>query len=210
MKRWARYATVTLVCVLGSLVFVVIGGAAQNTATAKAADAKTELADGTYDIAYHVLQADSDSVSIANDYFQKPAALIVYNGVQYIELTVLQSEWVKSLQAASGSSFTDVDVIAVDEENNTRTVLFKVDGTVAEPMLMKMHIHIASLVPTYDHHYTVRFAFAAESIELTGDVPSYMMNADSKRHTIFAYSVLACIAVFLFFIIYKYVKERNK
>lgn len=42
-----------------------------------AATASPKLADGTYTLKYNILKAENDSVSMANDYFEKPAKLYV-------------------------------------------------------------------------------------------------------------------------------------
>src|SRR5690625_1752556 len=55
-----------------------------------------EEEDGLYSIEYEVLKADSDSTSIGNDYFEKPATLIVEGGEKHIQLTVNHSDYVKS------------------------------------------------------------------------------------------------------------------
>ncbi|MBC1780628.1 NEAT domain-containing protein, partial [Listeria booriae] len=42
--------------------------------------AQAALQDGSYSVNYTVLQGDSDSVSMANDYFDKPATVKVEGG----------------------------------------------------------------------------------------------------------------------------------
>lgn len=117
-----------------------------------------DMADGTYSVNYQILQAESDSVSMANDYFEKPATLIVENGVKYIQYTVNHSDWIKALQAPQGSSFVDVNVVSENKTADTRVVKFKVDD-LSKPLPMKMHVLIESMDPVYDHQYTVRYDF---------------------------------------------------
>lgn len=131
------------------------------------AAAETDLEEGVYLIDYTVLQVDNDSVSIANDYFQKKAMLVVKNGTKQIQMTVNQSEWVQSLQVANGPSFVDVHVLSHDEQNNSRLVAFNVEQELTQPLLMKMHIRIDSMQPVYDHQYTVRFVHDVSSVEKT-------------------------------------------
>ena len=121
--------------------------------------------DETFSIDYQVLNSDNDSVSIANDYFEKPATLFVENGEKYIEFSINHSEWVKELQAPLGDSFVDVDVVSEDEEEDTRTVRFKLEEDLSQPVEFKMHILIESMEPVYDHRYSVRFDFEDDQME---------------------------------------------
>lgn len=199
MRVLARVINATLACIL-VVMLVPIGVKAAN-----------ELEDGLYSIEYAVLQADSDSVSIANDYFEKPASLIVLDGQQYVELVVNQSEWVKSLQAEAGQTFHDVQVIALDEENNKRTVRFGVDGDVGEPVLMRMQVYIEELVPTYDHQYTVKYVFDLDSLELLDAAPELSMYEDGgNRYTVFVYTIIVLIVLIIIFVTYQVIKERRK
>src|SRR5690625_6579680 len=61
-----------------------------------------EEEDGLYSIEYEVLKADSDGTSIGNDYFDKPATLIVEGDEKHIQLTVNHSDYVKSLSGPHG------------------------------------------------------------------------------------------------------------
>jgi heme uptake protein IsdC len=121
--------------------------------------------DGTFSIDYQVLNSDSDSVSIANDYFDKPATLFVENGEKYIQFSINHSEWVKELQAPLGESFVDVDIVSEDEEEDTRIVRFKLEEDLSEPVEVKMHILVESMEPVYDHRYSVRFDFEDDQME---------------------------------------------
>src|SRR5690625_4260512 len=85
--------------------------------------ASASIADGSYQINYEMKEASSNSTSIADGYFTKPATLTVENGTQYIQLTVTSADMVKSLSAPSGP----VDVVSEDTANDTRTVKFKVE-----------------------------------------------------------------------------------
>lgn len=125
-----------------------------------------ETADGYYEIDYEVLNADNDSVSVANDYFDKPAVLIVEKGERYLQMGINHSNWVVGLQAPDGDDFVDVDVISEDEEEDVRIVQFVLDEdeNLDEPVEMKMHIVVDVLEEDYDHHYTARFQFDEESM----------------------------------------------
>ena len=125
------------------------------------------LSDGVYAVDYELLQGDSDSVSIANDYFEKPALLKVDGDEQILQLTLNHSKWVQELQEQSGDGFADVKVVTVNEEADTRVVEFTVDGKLAEPFPVKMHVVIDELEIPYDHAYTVRVAIDASSLQET-------------------------------------------
>ncbi|MEI3607541.1 NEAT domain-containing protein [Pseudogracilibacillus sp. SE30717A] len=127
----------------------------------------TTIEEGTYSIDYVILRAEDDSVSIANDYFEKPANLIVQDGEQYIQFLLNHSQWTKELQAPQGDAFVDVDVVEEDEAEDTRLVQFKVDRDLSEPVEFKMHVLIETMDPVYDHRYTVRFDFNLDSLEET-------------------------------------------
>ncbi|MBD8004171.1 NEAT domain-containing protein [Bacillus norwichensis] len=130
-----------------------------------AANDLDSLEDGVYSLDYVILHAETESVSIANDYFEKPAFLIVKGDEHYIRFELNHSEWTKELQSPLGDSFVDVHVISEDKEKNTRIVQFKVDRDLKEPVEFKMHVLIESMDPVYDHRYTVRFSFDLESLK---------------------------------------------
>ena len=124
-----------------------------------------ENPDGTFLIDYQVLNSDSDSVSISNDYFDKPATLFIEDGEKYIQFTVNHSEWIKELQTPLGETFVDVDIVSEDKEEDTRTVKFKLEEDLSQPVEFKMHILVESMEPVYDHRYTARFDFDADKME---------------------------------------------
>jgi len=134
----------------------------------------TELSNGTYVIEYEMLQADNDSISIANDYFEKPAILTVDGEAQYIQFTVNRSEWVQVLAAADGESFANVHVVSDDPENDQRVIAFKVDGDISQPVFMQMHVVVKDMQPAYDHKYTVRLNFDVEKMQET-DAPAVVV-----------------------------------
>ncbi|WP_252502135.1 NEAT domain-containing protein [Sporosarcina sp. Marseille-Q4943] len=125
------------------------------------------LSDGTYAVDYELLQGDSDSVSIANDYFEKPALLKVDGDKQVLQLTLNHSKWVQELQEQSGDGFADAKVVAEDEEADTRVIELNIDGELAEPFPVKMHVVIDELEIPYDHAYTVRVAIDSSSMKET-------------------------------------------
>jgi len=122
------------------------------------------IADGSYEIGYEMKEASSDSTSIADGYFTKPATLTVENGTQYIQLTVTSAEMVKSLSAPSGP----VDVVS--DSGDTRTVKFQVDD-LSQPVNMSMHVVVPeeALPGGYDMEHTARAVFDVSGLP-TADV----------------------------------------
>lgn len=175
-----------------------------------------ELSNGTYVVEYEMLQADNDSVSIANDYFEKPATLTVEDGNQYLQFTVSRSEWVQVLTASNGDSFVDVDVVSEDLENDQRVIAFKVDGDISEPVLMQMHVVIKEMEPAYDHKYSVRLDFDEETIQVT-DAPAVVVgSSDSKSTTdegtgnnVILYVFIAILAAAIVMIVRKFSSSKK-
>ncbi|MED0888200.1 heme uptake protein IsdC [Bacillus mycoides] len=144
---------ITLVCMLAFLVM-------------PSGQASAKLADGTYDINYVIKKAEDDSASMANDYFEKPAKLIVKNGEMRVQVPMNHSAWITEFKAPDNGNFVDSKVISKDEAADKRTVEFKVDD-LSKPLGVKIHVVVPSA--NYDHHYTVRFAFDANVKAVGGD-----------------------------------------
>ncbi|UOE94579.1 heme uptake protein IsdC [Alkalihalobacillus sp. LMS39] len=121
-----------------------------------------DLADGTYTINYTVLKAENDSVSMANDYWEKPAKIFVENGQMTIQMKINHSDWVTEFKVKSGSGFANTSVISEDAAANTRVVQFKVND-LSTPLESKIHVTVDSI--DYDHDYTVRFRFDTNSLK---------------------------------------------
>jgi len=136
----------------------------------------TNLPVGTYVVDYEMLQAENDSVSIANDYFEKPGTLTIDEDGQYLQFTVNHAKWVKFIKSATGDSFADVDVVSEDLENDKRVIAFKVNEDITEPLHMQMHVVIEEMEPAYDHKYSVRLNLDVETMELT-DAPAVVVKA---------------------------------
>lgn len=116
------------------------------------------IADGTYQLNYEMKEDGTQNTSIADGYFTKPATLTVENGVQYIQLTVTGSNYIKSLSAPSGP----VQVVSEDTENQTRTVKFRVDGDLSQPLDMQMHIVVPDM---YDTTHTAQAVFDVSGLD---------------------------------------------
>lgn len=128
--------------------------------------ASAKLADGTYDINYVIQKAENESASMANDYFEKPAKLVVKNGEMKVQVPMNHSAWITEFKAPENGNFVDAKVVSKDEAADKRTVEFKVDD-LSKPLGVKIHVVVPSA--NYDHHYTIRFAFDANVKAVGGD-----------------------------------------
>lgn len=171
------------------------------------------ITDGTYQIEFEMLQAENDSVSIANDYFEKPAILTLENGVYALQFTVNHSKWVKELQSASEDSFVDVHIIREDEENDVREIAFKVDGDILDPLFLQMHVVIEDMQPAYDHKYSVRLALDLDSIKETDKpavvIPSSDKEKGNERSPMIYYVIIVGCLLIVFFVLRGMLKKKN-
>lgn len=126
------------------------------------AQAATSLTDGEYTIDYQVLTANNDSVSIANDYWDKPAKLFVKNGTMTVQLQLNHSSWIVEYKSLYQGSFVDVEVISENNSADTRVVQFKASD-LSTPIESKIHVIVPDI--DYDNKYTVRLAFDPKSIK---------------------------------------------
>ena len=144
--------------------------------------AQNEIEDGIYDIEYEVLTAEADDVSIANDYFDKPATFIVDGDNRWIQFPINHAEWVVELTTPQNGDFTEVETLEEDEEADTRIIQFPVeeDHDLEEPIEINMHIIVDVLEEDYDHHYTTFFDFDEESITETDEPLVEVTDEDEK------------------------------
>lgn len=171
--------------------------------------AENQLADGIYSIDYVVLHAETDSASIANDYFDKPATLYIENGDKYIEFTLNHSKWIKELQFPRNNKFEHVNIVDENVEKDLRTIQFKLDQDIQSIVEMKMHVLIEEMEPVYDHRYTIRLDFDSDSIDLLEDAkervkesivePNEQTNDDNHMKSIvMIISILVFISILIF------------
>ncbi|MCZ2258575.1 NEAT domain-containing protein [Sporosarcina sp. G11-34] len=130
-----------------------------------------KIADGTYKVNYEMKEAGNGNTSIADGYFSKPATLIVENGVQYIQLTLTSADMIKSLGTPAGTA----SIISENKANKTRTVKFKVNGDLSQPLNMDMHIVVPDL---YDMKHTARAVFDVSGLKQAA-APVKQKSADS-------------------------------
>ena len=85
MKKYLQFTFLATV----ALVFSLIALPSNNVLAA--------FEDGTYQINYEVKEDGSNNTSIADGYFKKPAKLTVQNGVQTVQITLTESDMIKSI-----------------------------------------------------------------------------------------------------------------
>lgn len=122
-------------------------------------------ADGIYTIDYQIVQAENDSVSMANDYWEKPATVVIDKGSVQIQMTINHSQWVTEFKVpGSGGGYVNTRILSKDAEADTRKVVFAVPELPSSPMLAKIHVTVPDI--DYDHDYTIRFDFKADSLKM--------------------------------------------
>lgn len=130
-----------------------------------------ERENGDYSIKYEVLKAGESSVSIANDYFEKPAKLIVVDGKEYIEITIKKSHWTKKLTINGETE----KVISTDEDKDVRVVQFPMKDITTENS-GTIDVYINEEVDgedfLYDNSYEIQFAFDDTTLEKVSEKPS--------------------------------------
>lgn len=124
--------------------------------------AKT-MEDGTYTIPYEVKKSGESSISIANDYFKKPATLIVSNGQLYLEIEMGKSHWTKKV-TLDGEKET---VVQTDEKKDERTIQFPLKQIVGKHA-GTIDVYINEKVDgedfLYDNSYEIDFVFDEKKV----------------------------------------------
>jgi len=146
--------TLSAVLLLASI-FVLLEGASYAHAASEG--------DGTYTIDYIIKKPDDESVSMANDYWEKPATVIVSSGTITVQMTINHSEWVTQFKVPDGDDYVDANVISRDSSKNTRLVQFSL-ASLDKPMLSQIHVTVPEI--DYDHNYTIRFVFDTSTLKL--------------------------------------------
>ena len=118
--------------------------------------ASAQIADGAYSVKYQVNKPESNSASIANDYFVKPAKVTVENGVATVQITLKNSAWITKFQPPGGAT-----VVSEDKSADTRVVQFTVKD-LSKPVVTAMKIDISDI--DYHHEYSVSLVFDAASV----------------------------------------------
>lgn len=117
--------------------------------------------DGTYDVSFSLKEAGSNNASIADGYFSKPAKLVVKNGVNHVQLTTTESDWLKSISGPKGNASD------LGGSGNSRTVQLEV-GDLSNPVDLKMHVVVPEEIAgmAYDHNHSVRAVFDVSNVPL--------------------------------------------
>ncbi|MEG0470945.1 MAG: heme uptake protein IsdC [Solibacillus sp.] len=113
------------------------------------------IADGTYNISYQVNKPGSNSASMANDYFAKPAKLIVKDGKMTMQLTIKKSAWVTEFNPPGGAT-----VISSNEVADQRVVQFPISNANVVTIAMKIDIEDID----YHHSYSVDFVMDSSAL----------------------------------------------
>lgn len=135
--------------------------------------ASAQLVDGTHSVKYQVNKPESNSPSIANDYFVKPAKVTVKNGVATVQITLKNSAWITKFQPPGGAT-----VISEDKGADTRVVQFTVKD-LTKPVVTAMKIDINDI--NYHHEYSVSLIFEAGA---TSGAATTNENTGSKTNSV--------------------------
>ncbi|MGF9723798.1 heme uptake protein IsdC [Bacillus safensis] len=120
------------------------------------------LKDGTYSVNYTVLKAEGNAVSMANDYWLKPAKVIAKNGKLTVQMTIKNSSWVTEFKVPGNSGYVDTTVLSTNKKANTRLVQFQAQS-LSKPIKSKIHVTVKSA--DYDHDYTIQLKFDESSMK---------------------------------------------
>ncbi|MGK9390135.1 heme uptake protein IsdC [Bacillus sp. RK1064] len=120
------------------------------------------LKDGTYSVNYTVLKAEGNAVSMANDYWLKPAKVIAKNGKLTVQMTIKNSSWVTEFKVPGNGSYVDTTVLSTNKKANTRLVQFQAQS-LSKPIKSKIHVTVKSA--DYDHDYTIQLKFDESSMK---------------------------------------------
>ena len=100
----------------------------------------TLVPDKAYTIDYVVKHGSEDKASAADSFFKKPAYLLYKNDEKYIQLTVTNSDMIKSLSTTNG------DVVIVEENKDGSMVIqFKVDGDLSDVVSLNMFVSVPDM-----------------------------------------------------------------
>lgn len=152
-----RYSVLLLSILMVSLLMIGITPVSMTQAASSSG-----LANGTYTLKYEVRKAENDSVSMANDYFEKPAKLYVKNGKMTMQIQLNHSEWTTQFKVKYKGNIVDTKVIQSNTKKDTRIVQFPI-ADLKNPIISKIHVTVSSY--NYDHDYTIRLALDNKSIK---------------------------------------------
>lgn len=137
------------------------------------------LEDGRYTVNFEILtgNADNDSTSIADGYWNKPATVIVENGEITVQTEINQQAWVKDFSTKVEGSFKQAKNVSVTNAN-TRIDEFKV-SSLEEVLESTMHIVVDTI--DYDHNHKARFKFFPDTLKLISASESTSKETPAKQ-----------------------------
>lgn len=133
--------------------------------------AASEIEDGTYTLNFEVLKAGESSVSIANDYFAKPANLIVSDGKKYIEITIKKSHWTKRI-TINGEKESVLSTDKKADERITQFPIKKITGIQQGEIDVYINEKVDGEDFLYDNSYGIQFAFDDKTLKKQSDQPT--------------------------------------
>lgn len=138
-----------------------------------------EIDDGTYTLEFEVLKAGESSVSIANDYFGKPASLIVKDGKKYVEITIKKSHWTKRIMLNGEKE----SVLKSDEKADERITQFPLEKVSKQQGEIDVYINeeVDGEDFLYDNSYEIQFDFDKNSLKKQSDTPTAIKAEDEKN-----------------------------
>ncbi|WP_164219968.1 NEAT domain-containing protein [Virgibacillus sp. YIM 98842] len=108
--------------------------------------------DSAYKIDFVIKHETDDKVSIADEYFEN-AYLLTKDGIEYLQLTVTDSDMIRTLKTLNG------EVLIVEKNSDGSIVVqFKVDGN---PAILEMRVTVPGL---YNQEHTTRLFLDRESM----------------------------------------------
>lgn len=116
---------------------------------------------------YVVWKEDEDSLSVADQYFKKPAKCIQKGSNTYIQLTLTNENWWQSFKVNNRGKYEDVVTVSVDEEKQERVVRFPISHPNVSTVEAKVHIIVTGIPGFhYDNEYDIRLQFDLSSTVL--------------------------------------------
>ncbi|MEW4372507.1 heme uptake protein IsdC [Paenibacillus kandeliae] len=152
-----RVFTLSVVWMIMTVLLVV--GTAPSSAIAASS---SRPAVGTYTLDYDIVRAEDNSVSMANDYFEKPAKLYVTGSKMTMQITVNHSAWTTQFKVKYKGKIVNSTVLKHNKTKDTRIVQFPI-ASINNPMISQIHVTVPSY--NYDHDYTIRFKFDRSSLK---------------------------------------------
>src|SRR5699024_3548030 len=116
--------------------------------------------DQAFQYDYVVKHATEDKTSAADKFFKKPATVLYKNGQAYIQLTITNWDWIKSLKPESG----DITVVQKNADGSA-VVQFKLNGDLSDAIVLNMHVVVPKDVAgmEYDMNHTARIFLDLDS-----------------------------------------------